>query len=190
MPKPNRLSHFLPLSFRNGQSISRFAKHCVHCNELVTAEHMHGVAAVIQNRIVIAARARCPACHAEFPITCVITEDKKVHRVLLPGWILSWWLSTVKTDSQPRTRSRDWQYEEAPPQPSPARSPSVDREKATLSPDSLGQFDGEPIPAWIMVDGTTLHFVRTAPKGIHEPLRDGEVLFNDRLIYRVLQETV
>ncbi len=187
MPKPNRLSHFLPLAFRNGQSISRFAKHCVRCNELVTADHMHGVAAVIQNRIVIAAKARCPACDAEFAISCVITEDKKVHRVLLPGWMLRWWLSTARTEV-PRTRSRDWQYEEeAQRAPEPPRSPSIDRDSATLSPEALGQFDGEPIPAWISVDGTTLHFVRTAPKGIHEPLRPGEVLFNDRLIYSAAQ---
>ena len=75
MPKPNRLSHFLPLAFRNGQSISRFAKHCVRCNELVTADHMHGVAAVIQNRIVIAAKARCPACDAEFNPGCKLHRD-------------------------------------------------------------------------------------------------------------------
>lgn len=90
MPKSDRLSSFLPLRFNNGQTISRFAKHCVRCNALVTATDMQGVASTIQNRIVIAAKARCPQCQAEFAVTCVITDDKQVHKVMLPYWMLRW----------------------------------------------------------------------------------------------------
>ena len=189
MPKSDRLSSFLPLRFNNGQTISRFAKHCVRCNALVTATDMQGVASTIQNRIVIAAKARCPQCQAEFAVTCVITDDKQVHKVMLPYWMLRWWL--LRTPMPPvagvPSRSSDWEYSPDATTDQPSESlmpPPVDNRVMTPSGETLGQFDGAPIPAWLNVDGERYDFVRPVVGRSASQLAHDEVCYEQRLVYR------
>lgn len=182
MNHSDRISRFLPLTFKNGQTITRFAKHCVRCNELVGADHMHGIAALVQDRGVIAATARCPHCDTEFPVTCVITSDKRVHKVVLPVFILRWWLGTTIRSPRPRTESHHWQYEEASNIPPAAAS--IPSTEVVASPDILGSFDGKAIPAWLDVDGQIYDFSRTSQDGQHTKLTPQEILFEDSLVYR------
>ena len=100
------ISKQLPLRFANGQTIRRFAKHCPACKQVVDSQYMHGIAQLVQERVVIAAQAKCPACGHTFAVTCVVTDDKEVHRVLVPGWVLRWWLGRQSAD-EPRLRDRD-----------------------------------------------------------------------------------
>lgn len=150
---------------------------------------MQGVASTIQNRIVIAAKARCPQCQAEFAVTCVITDDKQVHKVMLPYWMLRWWL--LRTPMPPvagvPSRSSDWEYSPDASTNQPNESlmpPPVDNRVMTPSGETLGQFDGAPIPAWLNVDGERYDFVRPVVGRSASQLAHDEVCYEQRLVYR------
>lgn len=182
------ISKQLPLRFANGQAIRRFAKHCPACKQVVDSQYMHGIAQLVQERVVIAAQAKCPSCGHTFAVTCVVTDDKQVHRVLVPGWVLRWWLGRQTSSGEPRLRDRDsreWEYEETPDAPTPPRHPvpSLNMEGSVAAEESLGQYQGEPIPAWIESQGRHYVFQRATPDGPRTRLGEGEVLYQDRLVY-------
>ena len=81
MARPDKISRFLPIYFSNGNSVRRFGKHCPNCEVMVGAQHMEGLASKHDERIFLAATACCPSCSHKFSVGCVITDDKRVHRV-------------------------------------------------------------------------------------------------------------
>ena len=196
MPPAPPLSRQLPLRFANGQTVSRFAKHCPRCRHVVGSEHMHGEVRLVQDRIVIAAKATCPQCDFSFGVTCIITDDKEVHHVALPNWILAWWLRrTLPTPLRDDREARAWRYEApklpaamATPASTEADSPPAaglplpDVSRFVASEEAVGRYQDQPIPAWLMLEDVRYAFHRIATVG--SPLADGEVLFQRSLIYR------
>ena len=189
------ISKQLPLRFANGQTIRRFAKHCPACKQVVDSQYMHGIAQLVQERVVIAAQAKCSACGHTFAVTCVVTDDKQVHRVLVPGWVLRWWLGR-QSAGEPRLRDRDsreWEYEDTPPAaaaatpaaaPTPSSpAPSLSLGDSVAAEESIGQYQGAPIPAWIESQGQRYVFQRATPDGPRTRLGEGEVLYQERLVY-------
>ena len=63
---------------------------------------MHGIAANINERILLAARAECSQCHYRFPVTCVITPQKRVLRVALPLWLYRFYIQLLTRDGVAR----------------------------------------------------------------------------------------
>ncbi|MCG9013221.1 hypothetical protein [Laribacter hongkongensis] len=54
----------------------------------------------------------------------------------------------------------------------------------TPSGETLGQFDGAPIPAWLNVDGERYDFVRPVVGRSASQLAHDEVCYEQRLVYR------
>ncbi|KUM02249.1 hypothetical protein KIF53_18215 [Chromobacterium subtsugae] len=179
MARPDKISRFLPLTFANGNSVRRFGKHCPQCRAMVGAEHMEGIASLKQGKIFLSAEACCPQCRQRFPVACVITDDKRVHRVLLPLWMFRIWLnSATRHDPQPENQD-NWEIEAEEPK---GLSLPADAE-VVRSEEVLGRFQGEPICAWIEYQGQRFVFDRAAP-GNNLTLTPSELLFEGRLIYR------
>ncbi|CUA83340.1 MULTISPECIES: hypothetical protein [Gulbenkiania] len=177
---PDRINRFLPATFSNGTTVRRFAKHCPRCRNLVGAEDMHGVAGLVQDRLFLAARARCPACSHGFAITCAITNDKRVHRVLFPNALFALWLRLALRNMPPRS-APEWIPPEPPVPPANHLADSADIQR---SDEVIGRLDGRPIHAWIEHQGTRYRFERTLPPGSLPRLGESEVLFDNRLVYR------
>ncbi|AXE29789.1 hypothetical protein DK842_07750 [Chromobacterium phragmitis] len=181
MARPDKISRFLPLTFANGNSVRRFGKHCPQCRAMVGAEHMEGLASLMHGKIYLSAEACCPQCEQRFPVACVITEDKRVHRVLLPLWIFRLWMkSATRHDPQPSDNDR-WELEQADSAPKGLTLPA-DAE-VVRSEEILGRFQGEPICAWIEYQGQRFVFDRAAPDN-NQSLSASELLLEGRLIYR------
>ncbi|OHX11033.1 hypothetical protein C2134_07390 [Chromobacterium sinusclupearum] len=179
MARPDKISRFLPLTFANGNSVRRFGKHCPQCRSMVSAEHMEGIASLMQGKIFLSADARCPKCGETFPVACVISDDKRVHRVVLPLWIFRMWLkSATRHDPQP-VDNDSWQVENESPQ---GLMLSADAE-VVRSEEILGRFQGEPICAWIEYQGQRFVFDRAASSN-NLALTPSELLLEGRLIYR------
>ena len=87
MIQPDRLDRFFPIKYPNGNTVSRFAKHCPHCKQLVKASAMEGMALLLQDKVFVLAEARCPQCQHGFTVKCVIDEYKQVHPVGLPSFL-------------------------------------------------------------------------------------------------------
>ncbi|QEL57128.1 hypothetical protein [Chromobacterium paludis] len=181
MARPDKISRFLPLTFANGNSVRRFGKHCPQCRAMVGAEHMEGIASLMQGKIFLSADAQCPKCGETFPVACVITDDKRVHRVMLPLWMFRLWLRTAtRHDPQPADND-SWEVEAEPAQ---GLMLSADAE-VVRSEEILGRFQGEPICAWIEYQGQRFVFDR-ATSGGNLRLTPSELLLEGRLIYRQL----
>lgn len=193
MPKYAKISRSLPITFANGNAVRQFAKHCVRCRQLVSGEHMYGVMTLVQDRIVLAAEAHCPHCQAKFPVTCVITDDKKVHRVVLPMTILRWWLASSQA-GRPRsanTRAQDWEYPATPPVATPPPAPAVVQHTHPdqRSEDSIGRFQDVAIPAWVQVNGIRYVFARPVVDKASLSLAPHELLIDGCLIFAPEQRT-
>lgn len=107
---------------------------------------MHGLARLIENRIILAARAECPQCQHQFNVTCVIDDQKQVSRLWIPTWFLLWWLSTLEAPT---------------PTPMVVTPPTTEIEiNPDVSTETLGVFDGRVIPAWVDWQGNRYHFDR------------------------------
>ncbi|MBV8046228.1 MAG: hypothetical protein JO171_03695 [Paludibacterium sp.] len=183
MARPDKISRFLPISFANGTKVRRFAKHCPRCGTMVTADTMHGIAYLLENRIFVAAKAACPACQKRFSVACVITDNRHVHRVLAPDWLFALWLRmAVRNQPQP-VHHREW---ELPDEPVPVAQGLVlsDSEQIVHSEEILGKFDGTPISSWIEYQGQRYHFERAAPPGGIK-LGADQILFDGKLIYQL-----
>ncbi len=175
--QPNRrLSDNLPIRFASGEQVRQFSKPCVHCGKMLDASCMQGVARLVGDQIAIAAKAHCPACGAQFPIVCLIDEDKRVRRVVLPYWLFNFYLRLISDD--PRPESTGPQAEVLTPAvsaPQPVTGP------IELSEESVGRYQGKPIPAWVRVNGRQLVFAHIAPQA---RVGEGEFLLDGCLLYR------
>ena len=188
MQANRRLSEVFPLRFRNGEQIRQFSKPCIGCGKMLTAQHMQGVVQLLDDQIAIAARAQCPACGARFSVTCLIDEEKRVRRVVLPYWLFNPYLRAMRPSSEapkssefemnaelPRPRLR---AEESQPMPEPMLS--VDVVRAT---ESVGRYQDKPIPAWVRINGKEFAFDRIAAEDART--KEGEFLLDGYLVYRV-----
>jgi hypothetical protein len=98
----------------------------------------------------------CPACHHRFPIACVITDDKRVHRVMLPLWVYRLWLQ-MATRNTPQLPSREnWSVEEEEAGPAPVGFIVNDVASVTCSDEILGRFHDQTISAWVEYEGVAL----------------------------------
>ncbi|BEV72799.1 MULTISPECIES: hypothetical protein [unclassified Paludibacterium] len=183
MARPDKISRFLPISFANGTKVRRFAKHCPRCNTMVTADTMQGIAALLENRIFVAAKAHCPVCQKRFSVACVITDNRHVHRVLAPDWLFSLWLRMAVRNLPQPVNHHEWAL---PEEEAPAQHGLVlkDSEDIVHSEEILGKFDGITISSWIEYQGQRYHFERAAPPGGIK-LGVDEILFDGKLIYQL-----
>ncbi|MBV8679280.1 MAG: hypothetical protein JO338_02395 [Aquitalea sp.] len=181
MARQHPISSYLPVSFPNGNRVRRFGKHCPRCHAMVGCEHMSGLASLQQDKLFLAAQGHCPACHHRFPIACVITDDKRVHRVLLPLWVYRLWLNMATRNTPQPVPQEKWELEEA----SPATTGFIvnDVASVTCSEEILGRFHNQPISAWIEYEGRRFQFERAAPPG-QFALNEQELLLAGTLIYR------
>ncbi|TJZ78994.1 hypothetical protein [Chitiniphilus eburneus] len=183
------LNQLLPIRFRNGEQIRQFSKPCVRCGHMLNARDMRGAARLIDDHLAISVNARCPQCGESFGVACIVDNQKRVRRVLVPALLFGWYLRSLPpqrdedrrmhADEQPDDATADLpepqQRQAVAPPPAP---PQRDVERAH---EAVGRYQGQPIPAWVKVDGQTFTFERVAPGG--QP-RAGEFLLDDCLIYR------
>ncbi len=189
--QPNRpLSEILPLRFPNGQQVSQFSKPCIRCGNLLSARDMVGAAQLLDEQIAIAAMAQCPSCGQRFPVTCLIDDQKQVRRVVLPYWIFNPYLRSLRpsdraagpgtspdSDITMTTLSAEIPQPVVPPHAPASVSHDVER-----SEESVGHYQGRPIPAWVRVNGRQLVFERVSPDS---RIKEGEFLLDGCLVYRM-----
>lgn len=183
MARQNTISSYLPVTFPNGNRVRRFGKHCPHCHAMVGCEHMAGLASLQQDKLFLAAQGTCPACQHRFPIACVITDDKRVHRVLLPLWVYRMWLQMATRNTPQPAAKANWEVQEENTTPAQQGILLTDAEVAARSPEILGRFQDQPISAWIEYQDRRFVFERAAPPG-QFALSEQEVLLAGKLIYR------
>ncbi|MBA4708337.1 hypothetical protein [Aquitalea aquatica] len=183
MARQNTISSYLPVTFPNGNRVRRFGKHCPHCHAMVGCEHMAGLASLQQDKLFLAAQGTCPACQHRFPIACVITDDKRVHRVLLPLWVYRMWLQMATRNTPQPVAQANWEVQEENTAPAQQGILLTDAEVAARSPEILGRFQDQPISAWIEYQDRRFVFERAAPPG-QFVLGEQEVLLAGKLIYR------
>ncbi len=188
--QPNRrLSEVLPLQFRDGGQVRQFSKPCVRCGNMLNAQHMIGVAQLVDDQIAIAARAQCPVCGERFSVTCLIDGHKHVRRVVLPYWLFNPYLRSMRPagTAVPQREIPSSDELHAPPslsmevpeaEPVRALMPQVDVER---SEESVGHYQNRPIPAWIKVNGKIFNFERVA---VDARTKEGEFLLDGYLVYR------
>lgn len=180
MQKNRRLSECLPISFADGTQVRQFSKPCLRCNHMLNAKQMFGIARMLDNHIVIAARAHCPSCNADFPVTCVINSEKQVQRVIVPYFLFNPYLRLIPMQEGERIvvapRPEDAESSEPVPPSPPVASLDVVRAE-----EAIGQYAGQPIPAWVQVNGQQYAFERIAPDA---RTQQGEFLLDGHLVYR------
>lgn len=188
--QPNRrLSDMLPLRFRNGEQVRQFSKPCIRCGTMLNAQHMVGAAQLIDDQIAIAAKAQCPACGERFSVTCLIDGHKHVRRVVLPYWLFNPYLRMQQSSGMVAPR-RESTFDEDRPAPAefPAEMPAPEPERSQVlqgdierAGESVGRYQGKPIPAWVRVNGKIYRFERVAADS---RTRNGEFLLDGYLVYR------
>ena len=182
MARPDKISRFLPITFSNGMKVQRFGKQCPACRTMVGAEQMIGIASLIRNRICLAAEGHCTACGEHFPITCVITDDKRVHRVMVPGKLFRLWLYRMVRNHPQPSDTREWEMPDN--QPLAIGRVLGDSDDVLRSEENLGRFQDILIPAWVEYEHLRYAFERAAPPGGSLRLDEDELLLDGRLIYR------
>ncbi|HSC80724.1 MAG TPA: hypothetical protein VLC08_10240 [Chitinolyticbacter sp.] len=181
------LNQLLPVRFRNGEQIRQFSKPCVRCGHMLSARDMQGAARLVdENQLAIAAAARCPQCGERFGVACLVDEQKRVRRVLVPALLFGWYLRSLPPQkgeqSQLHTVAMDDMRDPDPSVAEPTATPAASRQMDVVRADeALGQYQGKPIPAWVEVDGVRLAFERVAP-GVQPA--GGEFLLDGCLLYR------
>ncbi len=172
----------LPLQLADGLVLSGIELECRTCARAYRLTQGQGRASGKGRRIALAAQACCPSCAAPAHFLVVVDArlaTARVQRVSRLGLWLAQWLISLRA--------------ERPASPSiinltvPAPVASA-REEADLvcSDESLGSFQGAPIPAWISVDGVRCHYVGIANDhfGFAPVLEPGEHLLTPGLLYR------
>ncbi|GAA5784237.1 hypothetical protein GCM10007860_06820 [Chitiniphilus shinanonensis] len=184
------LNQMLPVRFRNGEQIRQFSKPCVRCGHMLNARDMRGAARLIDDHLAISVNARCPQCGESFGVACIVDNQKRVRRVLVPALLFGWYLRSL-----PPQRGEDGRMHSGEPaEPAPAMElpeapaaqplapPAPQPRDVERAEEAVGRYQGQPIPAWVKVDGQTFTFERVAPGGKPRP---GEFLLDDCLIYRL-----
>ena len=179
---PNqRLKQYLPLKFKNGAQVRQFSKPCVSCGEMLHANDMHGIARLVENHIAIAAKAHCPKCEAQFGVCCIIDDEKKVRRLILPQFAFNLYLRNLPMQpSEIEAAATAKDVDTAPLIPSPAPR-LLSAENIQRAIEVIGSYQEKPIPAWVVVDGQQLNFDRVSPDA---SVADGEFLLDGCFIYR------
>lgn len=184
------LHHYLPYQFPNGTVIRQFSKPCLRCNEMVHSQHMYGIIRQIDVYAALAARAKCPACALEFNVACVINNQKQVRRVMLPPLLFRWYLQMLPPNSRtpapvihgakeaPAALATPTLHDTEPVTPDTPSAPVFAFER---SQESVGQYNGKPIPAYIIVADEHIPFSRVA--STHPNIGSGEYLVDGCLIY-------
>jgi len=197
MMQSDRLDRFFPITYPNGATVSRFAKPCPHCQQLVKASAMEGVAILLQDKVFVLADAECPQCQHRFVVKCVIDAYKRVFPVQLPVFLYRWMLHWGARRQLKLFRQQpEWQrarrlveaMDSAEVKEAVSQLTSrllADSAAVEKSADIVGRFQNLPIYAWLRHDGRTLLFDRAAPDSDAQfQLQAGEVLFDGRLIYK------
>lgn len=182
MAKSNKISHFLPIRFRNGDRVQQFAKKCPRCGKTVSAAQMHGIAANINERILLAARAECSQCHFRFPVTCVITAQKRVMRVALPLWLYRFYIRMLMRSND--TGAPGHNAAAAPVTAQPVNM-VIPLDQVVTALEMLGSYQGKPIYAWIEHHGKHYDFSRVTPNPQAEKLELDECLLDQAMIYKL-----
>jgi hypothetical protein len=178
---PNRpISEYLPIRFANGEQVRQFSKPCVQCGHMLNAKHMHGVARLFKAHVAIAAKAHCPACNKEFAVTCLIDDGKRVQRVVVPYWLFNPYLRVLK----PLPDEVDAQSGSMP-EPVPAVSVASTPLSLQKAEEVVGRYQGNPIPAWVRVEGQLFTFDRVVQD---KQVAQGEFLLDGCLVYRLSRE--
>jgi hypothetical protein len=185
------LPQYLPFHFKNGVVIRQFSKPCLRCNTVLHSQHMYGLIRPIDEYAALAAQAKCPACHLQFNIACIINNRKEVRRVLLPTFIFRWYLQILPYSA--RMPKPSPAPEGVIPPPAPVDPSLLPDPVSTPSPafyferaeEAVGQYNGQPIPAYIVIEDDAIPFARIAPA--RPQLKAGEYLIDDCLIYSKTQ---
>ena len=194
MQPKRRLSDFFPLKFKNGNQVKQFSKPCVKCGTMLGANHMHGIARLVEDHIAIAADAQCTKCGENFAVACVINPDKQVKRVVLPCFLFSLYLRYLPPqhgESAPQAmlnhphatapEVRDAREDAAEIAKTPSRAAHWEPAELVRGDEVIGRFQEKAIPAWLDLDGKRFEFDRIAPDA---NAREGEYLLDGCLIYR------
>lgn len=137
---------------------------------------MRGLARNVNGQVFLAARAECPQCGHQFNISCVIAADKSVSRLWVPTWFMLWWLSGLEMDTPPP--EDEGETLDGDPEPLPPPAP------VTVSSETLGSYDGRPIPAWVDWQGRRYRY-----HGVDKGQVLGEdCLRHDGLVFRRLED--
>ncbi|UXY15082.1 hypothetical protein N8I74_17475 [Chitiniphilus purpureus] len=174
------LNQLLPVRFRNGEQIRQFSKPCVRCGHMLNARDMQGAARLIDDHLAIAASARCPQCGERFGVACIVDNQKRVRRVLVPALLFGWYLRSLPPLEGEAARmpaaADETRYDEAP-----APLPETTAQQVVRADEAVGRYQNQPIPAWVLVDGRKFVFERVAPGA--QP-GNGEFVLDGCLIYR------
>jgi len=178
------IDNFLPMRFKAGGTVKQFSKPCIKCGNVLQASQMQGTVRLIDDHIALAAEALCPKCSTRFGVACVIDNEKRVRRVALPAFLFGWYLRLLPLQPGEMNASvSDTLSGGRPTEPAPqpiiaAPPPAVDYPRAHTS---LGQYQGKPIPSYIIVAGREIPFDRIALDGRYDA---GEYLLDSCLIYK------
>ena len=184
---PNRrLSDYLPIRFATGEQVRQFSKPCVHCGQMLNAQHMQGIARLVKGYIAIAAKAHCPACDEGFPVVCLIDEEKRVQRVVIPHFLFNPYLRALPTQPEENVRQQNSAPDFVPAQPETVAVP-VSASQIQKSDEAVGRYQGNPIPAWVRVDGQLFAFDRVVQDA---QAAQGEFLLEGCLVYRLDAEKI
>ena len=181
------LTRYLPFQFSKGAVIRQFSKPCLRCNEILHSQHMHGLIRSIDQYAAIAAQATCFNCELQFNIACIINHQKEVRRVLLPALLFRWYLQILPYSQRMPAPTLQTPRLDLPISslPTPAAAETVTSTPPPLqferSSEAVGQFNGNPIPAYIIVREEAIPFVRIASS--HSQINLGEYLIDGQLIY-------
>ncbi|WP_137938499.1 hypothetical protein [Chitinivorax sp. B] len=137
---------------------------------------MHGIATSVKTQIALAAQAECPACRRQFQVTCIITEDKRVLRVMLPLWLFRAYLQLIAKPGQT--------LPPIPDEPERPSSLSLDTIEDKAVDTLLGTYQGKPIYAWIKNGNDYYDFERVFAGIGQEKIDGNELLVETCLIYR------
>jgi hypothetical protein len=144
---------------------------------------MHGIASLMDDKIFVSAKGQCPICHKRFPVACVITNNRHVHRVLIPDWMFAIWLRLAVRNLPQPVHHQEWEMN-ADPLPVKQGLVISNTEDVLHSEEVIGQFDGIKISSWIEYQGVRYEFERAVPPGGIR-LAEDEVLFDGKLIYQL-----
>lgn len=183
------LAQYLPFQFRNGTVIRQFAKPCLRCHHLLPAQNMVGIIRAIDAYTALAAHATCPSCGLQFYIACMINDKKVVQSIWLPARFFRWYLQVLPFTSrmpQPIIHPINTLPTSTIPNPVSAHQPPVQSinpspviERATVF---IGQYNGKPIPAYIIIDNEKIPFSHIASPGI--VIQAAEYLIDQHLVYK------
>lgn len=169
----------LPLQLSDGLVLSGVELECRGCGSPYRLTRGEGQPGLRGARVALAASSHCPRCGtlARFLVLVdAVQRRAKVQRVSRLGLFAAQWVI--------RLGRRDDRLEQPPllttevvPQPAP---------KVRCALETVGEYQGQPIPAWILVDGRRMDFEGVLSLGSQGLPRIGrrEFAIEPGLLYR------